>query len=88
MNQNFKSEEFGVLIEEWTFSGSAFGVNEEGDAVFFNARLVNKMDIEVGDYVIAHCIPNYADKRDEVPWRCVRVSQRTPQGFIEAMERD
>ena len=88
MNRNFKSEEFGVLIEEWTFSGSAFGVNEEGDAVFFNARLVDRMDIEVGDHVTAHCIPNYADKRDEVPWRCVRVSNRIPQGFIEAMERD
>jgi len=88
MNQSFKSEEFNVLMEEWTFSGSMFGVNSDGDAVFFNARLVNKMDLEVGDEVVAHCIPNYADKRDEVPWRCIRVSNRTPAGFIAAMDKD
>ena len=73
MNRDFKTEEMGVLVEGKTYSGSAFGVNDEGEAVFFNSRLVNKMELEEGDEIVAHCIPNYIDKRDEIPWRCIRV---------------
>ncbi len=62
-----------VIIEETTYADSAFGVTEEGDGVFFNSRIVDRMELEEGDEVVAHCIPNYADKRDEIPWRCIRV---------------
>jgi H2-forming N5,N10-methylenetetrahydromethanopterin dehydrogenase-like enzyme len=25
--------------------------------------------------VYAHCIPNYEDKRDQIPWRCIRIEE-------------
>jgi hypothetical protein len=88
MRRKFDTEEMQVLVEELSHTGSAFGMNEEGDGVFFNARLVDRMDLETGDEVIAHCVPNYEDKVDEIPWRCIRVSNRIPAGFIHAMERE
>jgi hypothetical protein len=71
MSQDFKTEKMAVIIEGLTYSGSAFGVNDEGEAVFFNSRIVDKMSLGEGIQVEAHCIPNYPDKRDEVPWRCI-----------------
>ena len=88
MTQDFKTDTMSILMEEYTYSGSMFGINDEGEGVFFNSRVVDKMHLEVGDYVIAHCIPNYADKRDEIPWRCIRVSERTPAGYLHAMDKD
>ena len=89
----FNTQQMSVLLEEFTYSDSMFGCNDDGDGVYFNQRVVHKMDLEVGDRVVAHCIPNYADKRDEIPWRCIRVSERTPAGYavyrgITAMEKD
>ena len=86
--KKFHSEQMEVLIEELTYSDSAFGSNEEGDGVFFNKRIVDAMDIEVGDEVTAHCIPNYSDKRDDIPWRCIRITRKVPAGFIHAMDRE
>ena len=68
----FETEEMAVLIEATTYAGSGFGVNEEGDAVFFSKRLMDKVELEEGDEVLAHCIPNYADKREDIPWRCIK----------------
>lgn len=68
----FETEEMPVLIEATTYSGSGFGVNEEGDAVFFSKRLMEKVELKEGDEVMAHCIPNYADKRYDIPWRCIK----------------
>ena len=68
----FESEEMVVLIEATTYSGSGFGVNEDGDAVFFSKRLMDKVELEEGDEVVAHCIPNYVDKREDIPWRCIK----------------
>lgn len=75
MSRDFKTESMGVLVEGKTYSGSAFGVNDEGEAVFFNSRIVERMELEEGDEIVAHCIPNYVDKRDEIPWRCIRVDE-------------
>jgi hypothetical protein len=65
MQRKFDTVEMQVLVEELSHTGSAFGMNEESDGVFFNARLVDRMDLETGDEVIAHCVPNYQDKIDE-----------------------
>jgi inorganic pyrophosphatase/exopolyphosphatase len=62
-----------TYIDKLAYSGSAFGVNDKGEAVFINGRIVEKMDIQEGDTVVAHCIPNYPDKADQIPWRCIRV---------------
>ena len=69
----FNTHEMLVLIEDVSYTKSAFGVNESGDIVFFNSRLVSKMDIDIGDEINAHCIPNYEDKREIVKWRCISV---------------
>ena len=74
LKTTFNTTPFNVIIEDITPTNSAFGQNEEGDVVFFNSRLVNKLDIDLGDIVLAHCIPNYEDKRHETPWRAIRVT--------------
>ena len=74
LNNAFNTTPFNVIIEDLTYTNSAFGQNEEGDVVFFNNRLVNKLNLDLGDIVVAHCIPNYEDKRHETPWRAIRVT--------------
>jgi len=34
-----------VLVEELTYSGSAFGVLANGEGVFINSRIVDKMEL-------------------------------------------
>ena len=67
-----KAEEF-IKIDYITQSGSAFAVCKNGDQVFLNKRLVNKMDLSEGDICRAFLLKNYEDKIDMTPWRAVRV---------------
>lgn len=71
----FETTTFNVLIDTTTFAGSCFGATEDGSAVFFNARIVNTLGLQEGELVSAKCIPNYEDKRYDVPWRCVSASR-------------
>ena len=72
-----------VIIEETTYSDSAFGVTEEGDGVFFNSRIVQKMGLKGGQTVQAYLVPNFSDKRDSIPWRAMRVEVTHEQENIE-----
>ena len=74
MKKSFETNMMKVMIESVSYTGSAFGSNEDGDTVFFNQRLVDKVDLEMGDIVEAFAIPNYEDKRDDTPWRAIKVS--------------
>ena len=71
----FDTKSMRVMVEEVSYSGSAFAANEEGDGVFLNGRLVELLSLEGGEVLMAHCIPNYEDKRDHIPWRCVRAEK-------------
>lgn len=86
MNTTFETKAMNVMIEDVTVSGSAFGSNEDGDTVFFNARLVERMKLDFGDIVCASAIPNYEDKRAETPWRAVRVSAVQGSGTEDPVE--
>ena len=74
-----------VIIEETTYSDSAFGVTEEGDGVFFNARIVQRMGLKGGQTVQAYLVPNFPDKRDSIPWRAMRVEVTHDQENIEVV---
>ena len=63
-----------IEIDIITYSGSAFAFCKNGDQVFLNARIVEKMELYEGDKCSALLIENYEDKRDVTPWRAVRVS--------------
>ena len=73
MRNKFETNLMQAIIEGISHMGSAFGANEKGEAIFFNARLVDKVGLEMGDIVEAHTIPNYEDKREATPCRAVRV---------------
>jgi len=74
-----------VIIEETTYSDSAFGVTEEGGGVFFNSRIVQKMGLKGGQTVQAYLVPNFSDKRDSIPWRAMRVEVTHEQENIEVV---
>lgn len=74
-----------VIIEETTYSDSAFGVTEEGDGVFFNSRIVQRMGLKGGQTVQAYLVPNFPDKRDSIPWRAMRVEVTHEQENIEVV---
>jgi len=74
-----------VIIEETTYADSAFGVTEEGDGVFFNSRIVQKMGLKGGQTVQAYLVPNFSDKRDSIPWRAMRVEVTHEQENIEVV---
>ena len=72
MQKTFETTQMTIMMEEITYAKSGFGVTDEGTAVFFNSRLMENMKLKSGMVVTGHCIPNYEDKRDHTPWRCVR----------------
>ena len=92
MTQSFNTTAMPVIVDGITNSNSAFGATEEGEAVFFNTRIVQRMNLEEGQMVYAHCIPNYEDKRDQIPWRCIRVEEGMDsdavEGYLHAMDRE
>lgn len=82
MNQGFETPEMkSIMIETLNYAGSAFGVTTEGDQVFVNKRIVETVQLEEGLVVKALLLPNYADKRDNIPWRAIRVER-------DGVERD
>ena len=92
MTQGFNTTAMPVIVDGITNSNSAFGATEAGEAVFFNTRIVQRMNLEEGQMVYAHCIPNYEDKRDQIPWRCIRVEEGMDsdavEGYLHAMDRE
>lgn len=70
----FETHAMQIMVEDISLAGSAFASNEEGDTVFLNKRLVERLALEGGEILMAQCIPNYEDKRDAIPWRCIRAA--------------
>jgi len=70
----FETHPMRIMVEDISVAGSAFASNEEGDTVFLNKRIVDRLALEGGEILMAHCIPNYEDKRKAIPWRCIRAS--------------
>lgn len=62
-----------VLVEYLTDTGSGFAITPQGEQVFMNKRLVDAMNVQVGDIYDAFLLPNYPDKRAQIPWRAMRV---------------
>ena len=62
-----------IMVEYITETGSGFAVNPEGEQVFMNKRLIDAMEVEPGNTYEAFLLPNYQDKRDQIPWRAMRV---------------
>ena len=60
-----------LLVEYLTDTGSAFGVTPQGEQVFMNRRLVEKMNLVGGEVLDAFLLPNYPDKRETIPWRAI-----------------
>ena len=67
-------EEANIKIDFLTYSGSAFGLCDNGDQVFINSRIVDKMQLQEGDICKALLLENFEDKKAITPWRAVRVS--------------
>ena len=76
MNQVFDLNETRrqqIIVEYLTPTGSGFAVTPKGDQVFLNSRLVSTMNVQPGDMFNAFLLPNYPDKREQIPWRAMRV---------------
>ena len=79
MSNQFQTTPIQILIENVTYAGSAFGITDKGEAVFINKRIVENQKIEIEDVITAHCVPNYEDKRDDIPWMCIRAERPQPE---------
>lgn len=73
MNQTFETTRMPVIIDIITYTGSAFAVNDKGEQVFVNQRIVERCNLTEGQEAVAHVFPNYEDKRASIPWRAMRV---------------
>ena len=71
--KEFDTTKMPAVVETNTFSGSAFAVNSQGEQIFINSRIMERMELKTGDQVTAYVLPNYSDKRDIIPWRAMRV---------------
>jgi len=74
LNQTFETFQKPVHVDMLTYAGSAFGSTVDGEQVFINARIVDSMKLDEGMVVMGHLLPNFPDKRDNIPWRAMRVT--------------
>jgi len=65
-----------VFIYSVSFSSNAFGRDASGEnegPIFFHKSQTEKFDIKPGDTFRARYVPNYEDRRDNVPWRAIFI---------------
>jgi hypothetical protein len=80
------AKEVRVFLDTISFSGCGFGVTAEGDRVFLNARLVSAVGLREGDTVTCQILPNYEDRRDDVPFRAIRADN--PRRVVVTVDQD
>lgn len=66
-------------VNNKTRGGSVFAVCEDGEQVFVPPKIVELMDIDVGDFLTAYCIDNHrpeigGEDRHAVKWRAIRIT--------------
>ena len=65
-----------VLVYSVSFSGNAYGRDTSGKnqgSIFFHKSQTERFDIKPGDTVRTRYIPNYEDRRQDVPWRTIYI---------------
>ena len=62
-----------AVVEELVYSGSPFAVTLDGEGIFLNSRIVDKLKLKAGDSIQAYVVPNYPDKADQIRYRAMRV---------------
>jgi hypothetical protein len=65
-------------VHNKTVGGSAFATCQNEDQVFISPKIVDTVNIEVGDFLTAYCIDNHRPEnggveRFSVRWRAIRV---------------
>lgn len=87
-NQGFETVQKPVHIDMLTYAGSAFGSTIEGEQVFVNARIVETMGLSEGMVVMGYLLPNFPDKRDQIPLRAMRVTLAEEKPEEQVVEPD
>lgn len=68
--------ETDVFIYSVSFSGNSFGRDLSGKnegPIFFHKSQTEKFNIKPGDIFRTRYVPNYEDRRDNVPWRTIFI---------------
>jgi len=93
MNQNSSiTEIISAVVDTLTENGSGFATTETGEAIFINARIMQKMNLKEFDEIDAYVVPNYPDKQDRIKYRATRVNKEqidlgTPPDLEEKIRR-
>ena len=93
MNQNSNiTEIIPAVVDTLTENGSGFATTETGEAIFINARIMQKMDLKQFDEIYVYVVPNYPDKQDQIKYRATRVNKEqtdlgTPPDLEEKIRR-
>ena len=93
MNQNSNiTEIIPAVVDTLTENGSGFATTETGEAIFINARIMQKMNLKQFDEIDVYVVPNYPDKQDQIKDRATRVNKEqtdlgTPPDLEEKIRR-
>ena len=75
MSQGFKQTKLNIVLENLSRANNGFALSDEGERVFIGNRIVEAADLREWDYLQALCIPNYEERRADIPWRCIRIHE-------------
>ena len=93
MNQNSNiTEIIPAVVDTLTENGSGFATTETGEAIFINARIMQKMNLKQFDEIDVYVVPNYPDKQGQIKYRATRVNKEqtdlgTPPDLEEKIRR-
>ena len=67
-----ETQQLHVLIELVSFKHNCLGVTQEGETVFIGNRIAGFLNLDIGDQVLAHVLPNYENHSARIDYRAVR----------------
>ena len=79
-----ETQELHALIESVSQQHNCFGVTQEGETIFIGNRIGKFLNLDIGDQVLAHALPNYENHASRIDWRavrCVKISE-TPSASL------
>ena len=68
MKKSFETTLMKILVEEISHTGSAFATTEEGEGVFLNGRMVDRLALEGEEILMAKQYISYKQIKGELIW--------------------
>lgn len=69
-----------ITVTNISLKGSGFAVTPDGETVFINRQMVERIGIDFGDVLVAHLVPN-SKNCEKIPYKAAHVRKVEPNAM-------